>query len=311
MTPSYVHFNDEVNEPCAENNDHASVGSTRNQVNGVEGNEDGNDVFNDGNVEVDGDPEPFVTPVPSPARPKKRPKDDLSGMYDPIPEEPSNGERQSRFANVNPDFGHIPPRDEYFNGRPSGKNRRNKKPFPNYDCDPGDIHIKKEPIDNHTSTTQHAAYAPVSTQGLLGSDEILQLETYSQILAKAVDKKEFKKACNIPKRDTFEPMGSWYSNFFLACAVLGVFVPPAESLVRGNPMGSWWRITQKTHNDSSVPLMSNLIYYALKENCMNSENLLPIVTASRGNGYVALHNIMRTYHPRLIDRAKPRKQPMQ
>ncbi len=88
----------------------------------------------------------------------------------------------------------------------------------------------------------------IPSQGLSNGTEDMSLEVYEKLLEEEIDVKEYKRSTNLPKRKDSEPLGSWYIRFVMHSAQYGVFVPPAESLVKSNPMGSWWRELSYHHS---------------------------------------------------------------
>jgi hypothetical protein len=87
----------------------------------------------------------------------------------------------------------------------------------------------------------------------------------------------------------------------------GVFVPPWDSIMPGSIMGRYWskqllgetihrrRRTMESHVHKLL-----LIDGLFSKDC--DEEYRDIVKASVGNGYAALHNILRSHRPRITDR---------
>ena len=151
--------------------------------------------------------------------------------------------------------------------------------------------------------------ANIPSTGLLTGSEILQKDTYDLLLEEEIDVKEFKRSSNLPKRGENEPVSIWYTNFVLHGAMYGVFIPPAESFMKTKPMGRWWDSFYDHH--AKKEKMSALIHWALRQNCMELESAKDTVSIANGDGYQALHNMMRPYHPVLQDRRKPKNTPRQ
>ena len=91
----------------------------------------------------------------------------------------------------------------------------------------------------------------------------------------------------------------WYQDLWTHGKLNGIFIPNPESFAKDTPMGTEWA-TLYRHRHWERPKMKALLHRFL-----NTQNMFPkeipelqqIVAASRGDGYEALHNIMRLEHP--------------
>ena len=89
----------------------------------------------------------------------------------------------------------------------------------------------------------------------------------------------------------------------------GFFVPPMQSFQKTKVMGSWWKKLSDHH--AKLPQMTQLLYYLLRKSTENNKELQQIILLSGGDGYSALHNLMRSHHPILIERRVPKSMPKQ
>lgn len=120
-----------------------------------------------------------------------------------------------------------------------------------------------------------------------------------------LDAKQFLKVEYSKMRSVGDRMG-WYVDLVTHGSSCGYFVPPWDSVVQGNAMGNKWvksLIGTKKHAERVE--MSQGIYKLLRQEEMfpkGSEELRYIVATAKGDGYLALHNILRTFHPKLLRR---------
>jgi hypothetical protein len=108
----------------------------------------------------------------------------------------------------------------------------------------------------------------------------------------------------------------WYDNLALHGAIYGVFVPPSNSVAQHSIMGTFWSkklMGVAIHGRRST--MESHIYKLLLSDGLFAtecrEEYLDIVKVAGGNGYAALHNILRLHHPRLTDQIVEVKYPSQ
>ena len=97
----------------------------------------------------------------------------------------------------------------------------------------------------------------------------------------------------------------WYDVLVNHGALYGVFIPPGHSLLKNSIMGTMW--TKKNaglSKHSERPAMSALVNKLLLNEKLYSKetiHLRNIAIAAQGDGYAALHNIMRLSHPLLSE----------
>jgi hypothetical protein len=87
----------------------------------------------------------------------------------------------------------------------------------------------------------------------------------------------------------------------------GVFIPPWDSIMPDSIMGQYWskKFLGETINGRRRTMESHVHKLLLTDGLFSKdcdEKYRDIVKASRGNGYAALHNIMRLHHPRLTEK---------
>ena len=97
----------------------------------------------------------------------------------------------------------------------------------------------------------------------------------------------------------------WYDVLVSHGALYGVFIPPGHSLQRNSIMGTMWSYKNAgPSKHSERPAMSDLINKLLLDSKLFSKetsHLRNIAIAAQGDGYAALHNIMRLAHPLLSE----------
>jgi hypothetical protein len=88
----------------------------------------------------------------------------------------------------------------------------------------------------------------------------------------------------------------WYGVLVAHAYMCGVCVPPWDIIMPGSIMGRYWsnKLLGETIHGRRRTIES------FSKDC--DEEYHDIVKASGGNGYAALHNILRSHHPRLTDK---------
>ncbi len=129
-----------------------------------------------------------------------------------------------------------------------------------------------------------------------------------------IDHKSFLKSTSLQLKNR-KNLLLWYQDLETHSSLYGIYIPPTNTLQIGNTMGSEWskkNVGEEKHSNRTK--MSSLLHMLL-----NNENMFPknapemrnIVTAARGDGYLALHNIMRLEHPLLNEDAIQLEIPIQ
>jgi hypothetical protein len=138
-------------------------------------------------------------------------------------------------------------------------------------------------------------------------------EAYS--MEERMNPKEFQRTSSVKltsRGDTLE----WYDIMVAHGEMNGMFIPPSFSITPELIMGNLWtkRLIGETIH-ARRKTMSNHLHKILMTEDMFSKDCQDeyreIVRAARGDGYAALHNIMRLHHPRLTERRVETKYPSQ
>jgi hypothetical protein len=116
------------------------------------------------------------------------------------------------------------------------------------------------------------------------------------------------------KPDTIKCLGKyclmpWYRDLCVHGSMWGVYIPPSFSLQVNYPMRSLW---EKRHVGATIHAtrgnMARLLGKLLSNPSMFPRDtfgntMRDTITNANGDGYAALHNIMRAFHPNLIEKA--------
>jgi hypothetical protein len=140
--------------------------------------------------------------------------------------------------------------------------------------------------------------AEVKTETKDTSDEAFSME-------ERINAKDLHKIDSIKLTSRSETL-DWYDNLALHGAMYGVFVPPSGSIAPHTIMGTPWskKLMGATIHGRRSTMESHLYKVLLSDGLFPTEcreEYLDIVKAARGDGYAALHNILRMYHPRLTE----------
>jgi hypothetical protein len=129
-------------------------------------------------------------------------------------------------------------------------------------------------------------------------------EAYS--MEDRLNSKDFHQIASI-KLASRDETTEWYGILMAHGEMCGMFVPPWDSIMPGSIIGRYWsknllgetirgiRRTMESHIHKLL-----LTDWLFSKDCY--EEYRDIVKSSSGNGYASLHNILRSHHPRLIDK---------
>jgi hypothetical protein len=129
-----------------------------------------------------------------------------------------------------------------------------------------------------------------------------------------LNSKDFHKIVSI-KLASREETPEWYGIFVAHGEMCTVFIPPWDSIMPDSIMGLYW--TKKLLSETihiRRTMESNVHKLLLTDGLFAKdcdEEYRDIVKASGGNGYAALHNMLRLHHQRLTDRKVETKIPTQ
>jgi hypothetical protein len=130
-----------------------------------------------------------------------------------------------------------------------------------------------------------------------------------------LNSKDFHNIASI-KLASREETPEWYGILVAYGEMCGVFIPPWDSIMPDSIMGLYWskKLLGETMHGRRRTMESHVHKLLLTDGLFAKdcdEEYRDIVKASGGNGYAALHNMLRLHHPRLTDRRVETKIPTQ
>jgi hypothetical protein len=130
-----------------------------------------------------------------------------------------------------------------------------------------------------------------------------------------LDSKDFHHIASIKLTSRDETLG-WYSILVAHGEMCGVFIPPWDSISPDLIMGRYWskQLLGETIHGRRRTMESHVHKLLLTDGIFSKDyddEYQDIVKASDGNGYAALHKILRLHHPRLTEKKVETKIPTQ
>jgi hypothetical protein len=127
--------------------------------------------------------------------------------------------------------------------------------------------------------------------------------------------KDFHKITSIKLTSRGEAL-YWYDNLPLRGAMYGIFVPTSHNIALQSIMGTFWskKLMGDTIHGRRSTIKSHLYKLLMSDGVFTTdcrEEYLGIVKATCGDGYAALHNILRLHRPRLTNQIIEIKYPPQ
>jgi hypothetical protein len=121
-----------------------------------------------------------------------------------------------------------------------------------------------------------------------------------------LNSKDFHHIASIKLTSRDETPG-WYSILVAHGEMCGVFIPPWDSIAPDLIMGCYWstKLLGETIHGRRRTMESHVNKLLLTDGLFSKDcddEYQDIVKASDGNGYAALHNILRLHHPRLTEK---------
>lgn len=163
--------------------------------------------------------------------------------------------------------------------------------------------------------TTGTSTSPAPTMSGGGAPTSGSSPTATHTVAVTINSKQFSKKDSVTLKSRDRAL-IWYRSLVAHGAMYGIWIPPSNSLRKGKVMGTLWdpSLVDSAKFAEEYEMSNHLAKFLATEDLFpkTCDDLRNIVDASTGNGYVALHNIMRAlHHPNLSEKVVEQKIPFQ